>query len=252
MTSAPDDERLVDMLLAGTPDRVADLAAREARAELDGLREALAMVGFALEPVRPSEGLRGRLGAALEGMPSPARPVTTALVVMDMLKDHLAPGSVLEVPRAREIVPAVKARIDRARAEGTAVFFLVDHHEAGDPELEDWSRHNTGEPLEELWPELGPAQPEEVVTHRTYSGFFGSRLDEALRARGVERLVLTGCVTEIHLFATATDALQRGYAVEVPADCQAGSDPMVEQVILGTLSIMRPVRALAATRASAA
>jgi nicotinamidase-related amidase len=228
------------MLLAGTPDRVADFMAGAARAELDACRETLAMVGFALEPVRPSEALRGRLAGALAALPG--RSASTALVVMDMLKDHLTPGSVLEVPRAREIIPAVRARIDQARAAGSPVFFLVDHHEAGDPELEDWSQHNIGSPLEDLWPELGPVAPVEVVTHRTYSGFYGSTLDQALRSRGVERLVLTGCVTEIHLFATATDALQRGYSVEVPPECQAGSDPMVEQVILGTLALLRPVR----------
>ena len=54
-------------------------------------------------------------------------------------------------------------------------------------------------------------------------------------------LVITGCVTELGMFVTAADAMMRGFHVEVPPDCQAGSNPMAEQFALTTLSVMRPV-----------
>ena len=83
-----------------------------------------------------------------------------------------------------------------------------------------------------------------VVPHRTYSGFFGTDLDASLRSRGVDTLVLTGCLTEIHLFATAVDALQRGYRVEIPGALQAGSSELAEAVVLKTLSVMAPTAPL--------
>ncbi|MEZ4390299.1 MAG: isochorismatase family cysteine hydrolase [Polyangiales bacterium] len=245
MSSREPDPRTIEMLLAGTPARVVDaLQATDdaSRLDLDALREALGSLGLDLAPVAVTSASVDRLRDALSRAPRPAR--RPALVVMDMLVDHLTPGSALEVPRARDIVPAMQRRLDEARAAGSPVVYLVDHHEAGDPELDVWPAHNTGEPLDDIWPALRPVDGELVVTHRTYSGFFGTDLDARLRAMNVDALVLTGCLTEIHLFATAVDALQRGYHVEVPEALQAGSSALAEQVVLKTLSVMAPVQPL--------
>ena len=72
------------------------------------------------------------------------------------------------------------------------------------------------------------------------SGFVRSDLDAVLGELRVDTLVLTGCATEVQLFTTATDALQRGYAVEVPVDSQAGSGPGVEHATLSILSALAP------------
>ena len=61
-----------------------------------------------------------------------------------------------------------------------------------------------------------------------------------LDALKVDTIVLTGCLTEIGILATATEALQRGFAVEVPADAQAGANETAERVVLGVLAIMPP------------
>ncbi len=234
-----DHDPLIEKLLAGTPARVLDgLSGNDpdvAAAVYDD-QEALAALALSLEPVAPSKGLRARLADALAA--TPAR--RSALLVVDMMRDHLTPGAPLEVPRARDIVPAVKRRIEGAREAGEPVVFLVDHHEPGDPELLAWPAHNTRAPLDDLWPELEPRPTDTLVTHRSYSGFFESQLHDVLRGMGVNNLVITGCITEIHVFATATDALQRGYSVELPRDCQAGSSPEVERTILATLSVMAP------------
>jgi nicotinamidase-related amidase len=236
-----DQDYVLEKLLAGTPLRVVDAFTAhmvDGRAEIDATQEALAALALSLEPMAPSTGLRARIAASLTGAPQNTR--RSALVVMDMLLDHLTPGAALEVPRARDIVPAVQERIAAAHAAGEPVVYLIDHHEAGDPELDAWPLHNTRDPRDEVWPELKPQAGELVVTHRAYSGFHETALDGVLRSLDVNTVVLTGCITEIHLFATATDALQRGYRLEMPEDCQAGSSEGVEKVILGTLSVMAP------------
>jgi len=241
MTEPADDDPMLERLLAGTPARVLDGASGNdpaARAMVARDLEALALVGLSLDPVEPPPALRARVAAMVAAIP--AAPRRAALLVVDMLRDHLAPGGPLEVPRAREIVPALRRRIDAARAAGEPVVYLIDHHEPGDPELLAWPSHNTRAPLDDLWPDFAVTAADRVVTHRSYSGFFETRLHETLQGIGVNTLVVTGCTTEIHVFATAVDGLQRGYRVEVPADCQAGSSPQVERAILATLTAMAP------------
>lgn len=158
-----------------------------------------------------------------------------------MLNDHLTPGSSMEVPRARDIVPALVARLDAARAAGIPVIYVVDQHDPDDPDLDEWTTHNVaGTPGAEVWPPLTPKPGDRIVPKTTYSGFVNSELQAVLDELRVDTLVMTGCLTEIGMMATASDALQRGFAVDVPADTQAGSGPVAEGVAMSTLSIMPP------------
>lgn len=245
MKKPVDHDPILERLLAGTPARVLDGFSGndpDVREAIAADLEALSLLGLTLDPVPPPASLRERVAAAVEATPPSTR--RAALLVVDMLRDHLTPGAPLEVPRARDIVPAVKRRVDEAHAAGEPVVYLVDHHEPGDPELLAWPAHNTRAPLDDLWPEFVPEARDKVVTHRSYSGFFETSLHDTLRALDVNTLVVTGCITEIHVFATATDALQRGYRVEVPRDCQAGSAELAERVVLATLTAMAPTMPL--------
>jgi nicotinamidase-related amidase len=244
MIDDPTLQSIIDRILAATPARAVDAALAgkgEALAEVDAVREAVASLGLALAPVAPSPAARARLAAALDALPEFTP--KTAVVVVDMLVDHLTPGCALEVARARNIVPAMRQRLAAARAAGEPVIYLCDHHEPGDPDLLQWPDHNLGDPRASVWPDLAPAADDLVLTHRHYSCFSETALDATLRAAGVNTLEITGCITEIHLYATAIDALQRGYRVAVPAALQAGSSEGVEQVILATLSVLRPLEA---------
>ncbi|MDB4929623.1 MAG: Nicotinamidase [Myxococcaceae bacterium] len=244
MIDDPTLQSIIDRILAATPARAVDaaLGARgEMLAEVDAVRESVASLALALAPVAPSPAVRDRLAAALAALPDFTP--KTAVVVVDMLNDHLTPGRPLEVARARGIVPAMRRRLAAARAAGEPVIYLCDHHEPGDPDLLNWPDHNLDDPRASVWPEVAPEADDLVLTHRHYSCFSETALDATLRAAGVNTVEITGCITEIHLYATAIDALQRGYRVRVPAALQAGSSEAVEQVILGTLSVLRPVEA---------
>jgi nicotinamidase-related amidase len=91
-----------------------------------------------------------------------------------------------------------------------------------------------------VWPSLAPLPTDRIVRKPTYSGFANSNLQSVLEDLQVDTLVLTGCLTEIGLLATGTDALQRGYAVEVPPDTQAGTSPESEQLALTILRALPP------------
>jgi len=78
------------------------------------------------------------------------------------------------------------------------------------------------------------------VTKATYSAFTSSSLETVLEELQVDTLVMTGCLTEIGMLATATRALELGYAVDVPADCQAGSSEETETAAMTFLRLMPP------------
>ena len=236
---------LASVVLAGRPERVQDVAlaqeAPQVRAAVGAMANALATVGLALEPVAPHASLRDRVMQSLAKRSAPRK---KALVVIDMIKEHLTPGMPLEVPRAREIVPALAARIDAARSEGTPIVYVVDSHDPADEDLdavEGWGAHAiAGSEGTEVWPAIAPRAGDRVVTKATYSAFTGSQLGTVLDELRVETLVLTGCLMELGVLATATDALQRGFAIEVPPDAQAGANAMTEQVAMSILAIMPP------------
>jgi nicotinamidase-related amidase len=241
-----DESSLADLLafvLAGRPERLTLVALAqmppEQRAAVGAITEVIGALALAGEPVEPSAALRARvLAAARERLGQRPR---RALIVCDMIVDHLTPGRPLEVPRARDIVPALARRIEDARSAGIPVVYVVDRHAADDPELEEWSVHAVeGTEGAEVWPPLAPKASDSIVNKPSYSSFFATRLAEVLDELAVDTLVMTGCATEVQLLTTATDALQRGFAVEIPPDAQAGYSPAGEQFALGILAALIP------------
>ena len=151
-----------------------------------------------------------------------------ALVVIDMLNDFVRPGAPLEVPRARAILPALRARLVAARREGIPVIHVCDAHRPDDREFErmGWPPHAVaGTRGAEVVAELAPLPGEPRVLKQTYSGFFGTELETLLLSLEVDELVLTGCVTNICILYTAADAVMRGFRVRVHLDSVADLDP---------------------------
>jgi acyl-CoA reductase-like NAD-dependent aldehyde dehydrogenase len=73
--------------------------------------------------------------------------------------------------------------------------------------------------------ELAPRSGEPVLLKRFYSAFEDPGLDAALRASGVDTLVVAGLYEHGCVRATVLDAYARGYAVWVAADAVGSDDP---------------------------
>ena len=235
-------EQLLEMTLAGTPARIIDTVASispDDAKDLVDIRSGLADLALAESSVvAPSAALRERLLATRPRRRRPQRPV---MVVLDMIQDHLTPGKPLEVPRARLIVPSLQRRLDEARANHIPVVYVCDTHRPDDPDFRDWPVHAVeGTPGADPWPELAPLRGDHLVRKRTYSAFTQSDFGPLLEDLGADELVLTGCLTEMGMSATAHDALQRGYVVTIPPELQAGASAVAEHVTLLSLSLMPP------------
>ncbi len=144
-----------------------------------------------------------------------------ALLVCDMLNDFVLPGASLEVPDTRRMIPVIQKEIERARAAGNPVVYVCDAHAPDDKEFRKfgWPAHAVkGTSGSEVVEELKPAPGDLVILKDTYSGFYGTKLDETLKSLGVDSIRLTGCVTHICIMFTAMEAVLRDYGVTVVED----------------------------------
>ena len=151
----------------------------------------------------------------------------SALLVIDMLEDFVRPGASLEVPRTREILPALRRRVSRARREGDLVVYVCDSHRKSDPEFArmGWPPHAVaGTEGAAVVREIAPKPGDVVVEKKTYSGFHRTNLQSVLRRHGIRSVSLSGCVTNICILYTAAAAAMRGYDVTVEEAVVAGLD----------------------------
>src|SRR3990172_2115885 len=131
-----------------------------------------------------------------------------------MLNDFVRPGSPLEVPETRAILPALRRRIAKARREKELVVYVCDAHRKNDPEFArmGWPPHAVeGTPGAGVVSALAPEPGGVGGGKRTYSGFHGPPLHFLLRRYGIRSMTLSGCVTNICILYTAADAAMRGY-----------------------------------------
>ncbi len=141
-----------------------------------------------------------------------------------MLNDFILEGAPLEVPAARAIVPNISRLLLQARQEKKPVLFICDSHAQHDPEFENmgWPPHAVaGSEGARVIETLNPMHGEDIVNKSTYFSFYGTDLDERLRSRSVNSLLLAGCVTNICILYAAAEAVIRGYSVSVPENCVA-------------------------------
>lgn len=74
-------------------------------------------------------------------------------------------------------------------------------------------------PASAIVPELAPVSGEYVVRKSTPSAFYGTMLAPWLSQRGVQTLVIAGCVTSGCVRASVVDAMQAGFRPLVVSDC---------------------------------
>lgn len=181
--------------------------------------------------------------------PEPGR---TALVVVDMQGGFLDPGEAMEVPPARDTVPAIQTLLALFRSRRMPVMFtefvyseevphlvgrLHPEHQPAKPGAPRGfglpsSSCLEGTPSADTVPDLAPRPGELVVRKRGYDAFAGTALDDALRARNVTSLVVAGTMTDICVLATVIGAFHRQYRVTVVEDGVSTLWPEIQRATL--------------------
>ncbi len=155
----------------------------------------------------------------------PLRPERAGLLVVDLQKFFLDPGSPAHLPSAPAVLPNVVRLVDAFRDRGLPVFF--SRHAHVDPDKDGgmmtvWWRQvcRDGTSESELSPLLR-ARPEEIFRKCRYSAFSNADLDRALRRAQVEDLLVAGIVTNLCVESTVRDAFDMGYRTFIPVDATA-------------------------------
>ena len=154
------------------------------------------------------------------------------VLVVDMVRGFLEPGHNLYCgDDARTIIPKVRELVDREIESGSHVLFVSDHHNPDDLEFQIFPVHCVkGTAETEVIPELaGFVDGSNVIPKNRYSGFFNTDLAQRLEQLQPDKLVVCGVCTDICVMHTTSDARNRDYQVEVPADCVASFDPDAHQ-----------------------
>jgi nicotinamidase-related amidase len=151
-----------------------------------------------------------------------------ALIIVDMLNDFV--DGKLANPKAQKITPPLQRLLEHAREQGWVVVFSNDAHDPGDPELKVWGEHAmAGDPGAEVIEELTPREGEIISEKHHYGAFDETGLDEQLRERGVDEVVLTGQHTHICVRHSAYGALIRGYEITIPRFAVCGFEGVNEE-----------------------
>lgn len=141
-----------------------------------------------------------------------------ALLVIDMQQYFL--------PLASPIVGNVLSIVELCRAKGIRVIFTRHGHKDISKDggmLSKW----WGDSIEygskdwELIKGLTPLDTDGILDKNRYSAFFGTGLDEGLKSRRVEELIITGVMTNCCCETTARDAFVRDYRVFFVSDATA-------------------------------
>jgi nicotinamidase-related amidase len=75
-----------------------------------------------------------------------------------------------------------------------------------------------------LAPEAGVEAGDVVIVKRQWGAFYGTALDQLLRRRGIDTLVLGGIATNFGVESTARAAFDRGYALVFAEDAMSGME----------------------------
>jgi nicotinamidase/pyrazinamidase len=162
----------------------------------------------------------------------------TALIVVDVQNDFADPNGALYVSGAEETLPVINGEIAKARDAGATVVFTQDWHPADTPHFEKdggiWPVHCVGDTWgAEFHPFLAVENSDTKIQKGVggedgYSGFTvadpktgetaPTGLDDLLKEKGIEKVVVVGLATDYCVKATAIDASNNSYETHVLAE----------------------------------
>lgn len=167
-------------------------------------------------------------------------PARTALVVVDMQNGFMVPElGHAPCKMAHEIVPNINRLAEAVRVTGGAVIWIQTAYT--DETLTSWSTLygmvgqkgadkrkfslSPGNKGYDLFPDLKVEPADLIVVKKRYSAFIqgSSDIEDVLRKRGLDTLLITGTVTNVCCESTARDAMMRNFKTVMVTDGNAAN-----------------------------
>lgn len=168
-----------------------------------------------------------------------------ALIIVDMQNIWVHPRGARYLPMSEDIVPKIQELLRFCRARQVPVVYLhttkrKDLADAGvfadiKPQTHDaedeWSNFE-GSPGAELYEPVKPAAGDILVKKFRYSGFYGTQLENLLRALGRDTIAIAGVATNVCCDSTARDGAMRDFKVLFLSDCNASFSQQEQEATL--------------------
>jgi len=160
-------------------------------------------------------------------------PSTTAVLVVDMLKDFFIDGGAMVLDGGDILYEPHQKLLTAARNIDMPIFWLNQDLPPDDSLFQTRAVHClSGTWGAEIVDEIPVDETDIVISKRRYSGFFQTALDLNLRERGIDTVIVTGVVTNICVRSTVHDAFFLSYRVLVPEDLVMATSIQAQKVTL--------------------
>ena len=186
----------------------------------------------------------------------------TALLIADFYAEAMG-----TLPHAvgRGVVGRTAALQGAARDAGMMVCYCATVFRPGYPEISDRNktfraRKASGtpavfDPVALIHPEVRPRDDEVVVGKHRVNALYGTGLEVALTAAGIDTIILLGYATSGVILSTTRYAADRDYRLYIVADCCADSEPdvhdfLMERILSRQADIVTADETIAAIRAA--
>jgi len=187
-----------------------------------------------------------------QSRPADRWPITTknaALIVVDMQNIWVHPRGARYLPTSEDIVPHIQELLRFCHANHMPVIYLhtTKRRDLADvgifadikPQTHDaedeWSNFE-GSPGAEIYEAVKPTADDILVKKFRYSGFYGTQLENLLRALGRDTIAITGVATNVCCDSTARDGAMRDFKVLFLADCNASFTDEEQQATLNNFA----------------
>lgn len=165
-------------------------------------------------------------------------PARTALVLIDLqnsnVKRELAPHS------AEKVVGNCVLLAQEMRERGALVVYvrvLVNELPAlpADSPMRPPGAPAAPPDAAQLAPEAGVEAQDVVITKRQWGAFYGTELDQLLRRRGIDTLILGGIATNFGVESTARAAFDRNYKLVFAEDAMSSMEGEAHHFACGSI-----------------
>ncbi len=147
------------------------------------------------------------------GLGHEACPLSDSALIMIDCQNTYREG-VMKLEGVEEALLEAKKLLNLARDKGIPIFHIK--HDGG-----EGSPYDLNTSLGAISDEVAPEDGEHVIVKNFPNAFIQTPLDEALRSRGIENIILAGFMTHMCVNSTAHGAFNLGYKATVVANATA-------------------------------
>ena len=144
-----------------------------------------------------------------------------ALVVVDMLNPYDHEDAEQLTRNVEPVVPRIRALLDRAQESGIEVIYVNDNYGNWNSSPAELAERATGGERPDLIEPILPPDDASFVIKARHTIFFETPLGYLVQQKEIDRLILTGQVTEQCILYSALDAYVRHIPLAVPRDAVA-------------------------------